>query len=108
MEVVFNGEIYNFRELRRELEGAGHRFRTRSDTEVLVHLWEDAGPAMLPRLDGMFAFCLHDRKTDEVLLARDRLGVKPLYYRESGGRLDFASEISALLRAPGPSAELDE
>jgi asparagine synthase (glutamine-hydrolysing) len=108
VEVVFNGEIYNFRELRRELEGAGHRFRTRSDTEVLVHLWEDAGPAMLPRLDGMFAFCLHDRKTDEVLLARDRFGVKPLYYRESGGRLDFASEISALLRAPGPSAELDE
>jgi asparagine synthase (glutamine-hydrolysing) len=108
VEVVFNGEIYNYRELRSALESAGHRFRTRSDTEVLVHLWEDDGPAMLPRLDGMFAFCLHDRRTGDVLLARDRLGVKPLYYRESGGRLDFASEIRALLRAPGASADLDE
>jgi len=108
VEVVFNGEIYNFRELRAELAKSGHRFRTKSDTEVLVHLWEDEGPGMLPRLDGMFAFCLHDRRTGEVFLARDRLGIKPLYYRECAGRLDFASELGALLRAPGGDSDVDE
>ena len=107
VEVVFNGEIYNHRELRRELEGRGHRFRTRADTEVLVHLWEDLGPAMLPALDGMFAFCLVDRGRREVFLARDALGVKPLFLREVAGRIVFASEIAALLRYPAPAATVD-
>ncbi len=105
--VVFNGEIYNFPDLRRDLEGRGHRFRTRADTEVLVHLWEEHGTAMLDRLDGMFAFCLRDARRDEVLLARDRFGVKPLYYREAEGRIDFASEMRALLAAGG-GAPVDE
>jgi len=99
--VVLNGEIYNFRELRRELEARGHRFRTRSDTEVLVHLWEDDGPALLERLNGMFAFCLHDRRTGETFLARDPLGVKPLYWTERAGSVTFASEIAALVTAGG-------
>jgi len=107
IEVVFNGEIYNFAELRLELEAKGHRFRTRSDTEVLVHLWEEHGPALLQRLNGMFAFCLHDRKQQRTFLARDRLGIKPLFYHENGTRLVFASELGVLLRHPGVDAEID-
>lgn len=102
VEVVFNGEIYGFSALRDELEGRGHRFRTRSDTEVLVHLWEDHGPAMLDRLNGMFAFCLLDRRTGEVLIARDPVGIKPLFLRETPGGLAFASELPPLLSLPGP------
>ncbi|MDH3593085.1 MAG: asparagine synthase (glutamine-hydrolyzing), partial [Planctomycetota bacterium] len=98
VRVVFNGEIYNFRELRRELEAKGHRFRTRSDTEVLVHGWEEYGPALLPKLNGMFAFCLYDGRTHEIFLARDRFGIKPLYFRLEDGRLQFASEIGVLLK----------
>ena len=106
--VVLNGEIYNFRELRAELERGGHRFRTRSDTEVLVHLWEDEGPRLVDRLNGMFAFCLHDRRTGETFLARDPLGIKPLYWVERDGMLTFASEIAALVETPSTRrAEID-
>jgi asparagine synthase (glutamine-hydrolysing) len=97
VRVVFNGEIYNYRELTEELVSRGHRFKTRSDTEVLVHLWEEYGPEMVHRLNGMFAFCLYDGRSREIFIARDRMGIKPLFYRLEGGRLIFASELAALL-----------
>ncbi len=105
--VVFNGEIYNHRELRDDLRASGHRFRTASDTEVLVHLWEDHGPALLDRLHGMFALCIHDRRTRETFLARDRLGIKPLFWCRSGDTLAFASEPGVLLEHPAVSREVD-
>jgi asparagine synthase (glutamine-hydrolysing) len=98
IQVVFNGEIYNYRELTTELLDKGHRFSSRSDTEVLVHLWEEEGPEMVHRLNGMFSFCLHDSRTRETFIARDRLGIKPLFYYLKGGLLVFASELSVLLR----------
>ena len=103
--VVFNGEIYNFRELRKELEDQGHRFRTQTDTEVIVHLYEDLGADCVHKLRGMFAFALFDERHRRLLLARDRLGIKPLHYALFGGQLFFASEIKAILAAvPGLSA----
>jgi asparagine synthase (glutamine-hydrolysing) len=111
--VIFNGEIYNFRELKEELEAAGHRFRTHSDTEVIVHAYEAWGGSCLKRLHGMFAFAVvelpqgPDGPAARVLLARDPLGIKPLYYAYAGGHLLFASEVRALLASGSISAELD-
>jgi len=105
--VVQNGEIYNYRELRRELEGRGHRFRTASDTEVLVHLFEEHGEDFAERLRGMFAIAIWDARERRLLLARDRFGIKPLYYRLRDGALSFASELKALLEQPGFSREID-
>ena len=105
--VTFNGEIYNFRALRDELVGYGHRFRSRSDTEVLVHGYEQWGDEVVTHLDGMFAFAIFDARAGRLLLARDRTGKKPLYYSVAGGRLTFASELSALRQAPWVAAEPD-
>jgi asparagine synthase (glutamine-hydrolysing) len=98
--VVFNGEIYNFRELRAELEQRGHRFTTASDTEVIVHAWEEYGDACARRFRGMFAVAVWDLRRRRLLLARDRVGKKPLYYVHDGERLLFASELKALLCDP--------
>ena len=96
--VVFNGEIYNYRELRRELQGRGHTLRTASDTETIVHLYEEYGPGCVEHLRGMFAIAIWDTRRRQVLLARDRLGIKPLYYAERDGELLFASELKPLLQ----------
>jgi asparagine synthase (glutamine-hydrolysing) len=100
--VVQNGEIYNYRELMHELERAGHTFRTRCDTEVLVHGYEEWGADLWQRLRGMFAVCVWDRRERRLVLARDRFGIKPLYYRDVGGELAFSSELDAL-----PQGEID-
>jgi len=94
--VIYNGEIFNYPELREDLEKKGHRFYTRTDTEVLVHLYEDQGPEFLKQLNGQYALALWDRKEKSVFLARDRLGIRPLFYYQQGPRLVFASEIKAL------------
>ena len=100
---VCNGEIYNFRELRRELEAAGHRFATHSDSEVAVHAYEEYGDAFLNKLDGMFGLALWDRRRRRLIVARDAIGIKPIYYRLDGRELMFASEAKALLAVPGRS-----
>jgi asparagine synthase (glutamine-hydrolysing) len=105
--LVANGEIYNFRALRAELEGRGHRFRSRSDSEVIVHLYEEAGDACLARLRGMFAFALWDGRRRRLLLARDRAGKKPLYWAARDGRFWFASELAALVGALPWRPEVD-
>jgi asparagine synthase (glutamine-hydrolysing) len=94
--ITFNGEIYNYRDLQQDLKSRGHQFRTASDTETVVHLYEENGIDSLGRLRGMFAFALWDRRARRLLLARDRIGVKPLFYRASAGSLTFASELRAL------------
>ncbi len=105
--VVFNGEIFNYIELRRDLERRGHRFRTQSDTEVIVHLYEDHGERFVDELNGQFAIALWDRKARKLVLARDRTGIRPLFVARVGGRLAFASEVKALFQLPGVPRRLD-
>ena len=105
--ITCNGEIYNYREIRKELEAKGHKFRSHSDTEVIVHLYEDLGTECLGQLNGMFAFALWDNKSQSLFLARDRTGKKPLHYCFAKGHFLFASEIKSLLQHPLVSRELD-
>ena len=105
--IVFNGEIYNHRELRRELEGMGRRFRTRTDTEVILQAYLRWGPECLQRLNGMFAFAVWDASTSTLFLARDRLGIKPLFHRRDGDTFAFSSEIKGLLTLPWVDPEID-
>jgi asparagine synthase (glutamine-hydrolysing) len=107
VQVVFNGEIYNFIELRNELESLGHQFRTKSDTEVIVHAYEQWGTHCVKRFNGMFAFALWDARKRELFLARDHLGIKPIYYVTIGNQLLFASEIKSLLQHPNCPCEVD-
>ncbi len=105
--ISFNGEIYNYQELRPDLEAKGHRFRTNGDTETIVHLYEEYGPKCVERLRGMFALAIWDARRQRLFLARDRLGKKPLFYRHDAGRLLFGSELKALLQFPGVPREVD-
>src|SRR5712692_369967 len=106
--IVFNGEIYNHAALRPELEARGHRYRTRSDTETILHLYEEEGERCAERLQGMFAFAIWDRTRGRLLLARDRLGIKPLYFACTDRELLFASEIKAILAAGSIRPEFNE
>ncbi|HYR92462.1 MAG TPA: hypothetical protein VE422_50930 [Terriglobia bacterium] len=105
--VVFNGEIYNFADLRNNLVAHGHRFKTHSDTETIVHSYEQYGDECMQEFRGMFAFALWDRKRRRLLLVRDRLGIKPVYYYKGPDFFVFASEIKSLLQHPGVPREVD-
>src|SRR5674476_604637 len=105
--VTFNGEIFNHVELRAQLSNRGHEFRTHCDTEVIVHAWEEWGPAAFDRFNGQWAFALWDRRTSQLVLCRDRYGVRPLYYTRAGGRLLFGSEMKALFVDPQVTREFD-
>ncbi|MGF1659970.1 MAG: N-acetylglutaminylglutamine amidotransferase [Rubrimonas sp.] len=107
LTVVFNGCIYNFRDLRAELEAAGHVFASQGDTEVILKAWAEWGPTCVARFHGMFAFAIHERATGRVAFARDRFGIKPLYFAEVDGALRFASTLPALLAAGGVDATID-
>ncbi len=107
LRIIYNGEVYNFMEVRAELEARGYTFRSRTDTEVILKAYEEWGKDCLARLNGMFAFAIHDLTTGEFFLVRDRLGIKPLYYSWKGGRFVFASEIKAILCAPGQARTPD-
>jgi len=105
--IVYNGELYNHQDLRKHLEARGHRYRTRSDTETIVHLFEEYGRDCVKYLRGMYAFAIWDRRKRELFIARDRLGIKPLYYRYDGKSLLFGSEIKAILAHPGVKPEFN-
>jgi asparagine synthase (glutamine-hydrolysing) len=105
--IVFNGEVYNHRDLRPLLEAKGHQFRSSCDTEVILHAYEEFGPACVERLEGMFAFAIYDGRRRELFAARDRLGKKPLFYSSFGGALHFSSELPSLAQAVGWRAEID-
>src|SRR5579864_7206884 len=105
--IVYNGELYNHQDLRKDLEARGHRYRTRSDTETIVHLFEEYGRDCVKYLRGMYAFAIWDRRQRQLFIARDRLGIKPLYYWYDGKTLLFGSEIKAILAHPGVSAEFN-
>jgi len=105
--IVFNGEVYNHRELRPVLEARGHQFRTSCDTEAILHAYEEYGPACVDRLEGMFAFAIYDGRRRELFAARDRLGKKPFFYTTFGGMLHFSSELPSLTRAVGWNGEID-
>ena len=107
LAIVFNGEIYNYRDLRTELLARGHAFRTEADTETVLHLYEELGTGVVERLRGMFAFAIWDRRRRALFLARDRFGIKPLYYALAGERIAFASELKALLAGGFTARELD-
>ncbi len=104
--IVFNGEVYNHRDLRPVLESRGHVFRTHSDTETILHAWEEYGTDCVERLEGMFTFAIADTRRDELFIARDRLGKKPLFYTMLNGVVHFASELGALAKAPGWRGDL--
>src|SRR6266571_6986282 len=108
VRVIFNGEIYGFQSICESLQSRGHRFQTHTDTEVIVHLYEEQGIDCLSVLKGMFAFALWDERTETLYLARDRMGKKPLYYAVHEGVLFFASELHALLATPDLSREIDD
>lgn len=105
--LTYNGEIYNFKELRRELENSGHRFRSNTDAEVIIYAYREWGRECLARLNGMFAFAIWDSRDESLFLARDRLGIKPLYYADTPAGFAFASEIKALLAIPGVERSID-
>ncbi|MBI5092961.1 MAG: asparagine synthase (glutamine-hydrolyzing) [Candidatus Hydrogenedentes bacterium] len=105
--IVFNGEIYNYPELRKELEGHGHAFRTNSDTEVILHGYKQWGKGVLTRLNGMFGFAIWDKRTEQLLIARDRMGIKLIYYAQDNGTLIFGSEIRPILAALPSPPEMD-
>ena len=105
--IVYNGEIYNFLELRAELEGRGHRFSTRCDTEVIIHLYEEMGADCVKKLRGMFGLAIYDKVKRKLVLARDRLGKKPLHYAQVGNKLYFASEIKSILAVAPELAEVN-
>src|SRR5215471_3529051 len=105
--ITFNGEIYNYRSLRPLLEAKGHRFRTVSDTETILHAYEEFGPACVERLEGMFALVIYDRRRRTLFAARDRLGKKPFFYTIQRGIFEFASELPALAHAPAWAGEID-
>src|SRR5262249_60912460 len=105
--IVFNGEHYNFHEARQQLERRGHQFQTHGDTEVILHLYDEYGLRFVDHLNGMFALAIWDSKLQRLVLARDRLGVKPLYYAIRGGRIWFASETKAILEDETLSRTID-
>src|SRR2546425_4020817 len=105
--ITFNGEIFNYIELRDELIKKGHRFATRSDTEVILHLYQDEGEECVHRLNGQWAFAIWDTKRRELFISRDRLGVRPLFYTIANGNFIFASEIKAIFACPEVHRELD-
>ena len=107
VQIVFNGEIYNYQQIRHRLEGNGHAFRTQTDTETIVHLYEDTDLNCFEHLNGMFAMAIWDGRKDRLLLARDRMGKKPLYYTIQNGRLVFASELKSLMTLPGIEKQID-